>query len=486
VLNHLSLSTIRRRWVTVVTAGLLGALVAFLLSTMAVPMYRSTASMFFTLNFGTSANELNQGSNYTANQMLSFGELATAPVVLNPVITELELETTAQELAKSITISTPRDTVIMSISAVSDSPQEAADIANAVAARAGEVIENFAPQTTAGKPSVLVRTIARATPAPYQFSPNKKLNTAAGLGVGTLFGVLLAFILAGLDNRIRNAESLVGPTFAPYLGSLRKRAAGPGREVVVLQESASQGAEEYRQLRSNLLFATMGQHPLVVVVSSSVPNEGKSTVSSNLAAVLAESGQRVLLIDADLRKPSVAEYTQLADSVGLSEVLVGVATLHDAVQPLGSTGVDVLVGGSLPPNPGELVASTHMTDVLTEAKLSYDVVVVDTAPILAVADALSLTQRADGLLLVARSGVTTKSDLELSLSTIRGGGGTVFGVAINGSTTRSDRSLRDYQYYTEKPEAPSASTANVTPLASRLNVARPKRLLPRSKPVAHE
>ncbi|HNV11732.1 MAG TPA: hypothetical protein PKN27_10415, partial [Propionibacteriaceae bacterium] len=101
---------------------------------MAVPMYRSTASMFFTLNFGTSANELNQGSNYTANQMLSFGELATAPVVLNPVITELELETTAQELAKSITISTPRDTVIMSISAVSDSPQEAADIANAVAA----------------------------------------------------------------------------------------------------------------------------------------------------------------------------------------------------------------------------------------------------------------------------------------------------------------------------------------------------------------
>jgi len=201
----------------------------------------------------------------------------------------------------------------------------------------------------------------------------------------------------------------------------------------------------------------MRKHPLVVAVSSAAPSEGKTTVATNLAAAMGESGRRVLLVDADLRRPLVAQYTHLSGAVGLAEVLVGTVSLTDAVQTLGSSGVDVLAGGGLPPNPGELVASSHMADVLTEARVRYDVVVVDTAPILAVADALSLTQLADGLVLVARAGVTSKADLARSLETIRNGGGNVFGVVINDVRSRSAH-LRDYQYSQEP--APSLAPAD--------------------------
>ena len=446
MLEKVSWTTVRKYWALITALGVLGAGTAFALSALAAPLYRSTAALYFTLNFGNTANELAQGSTYTANQILSFGQLATSPVVLDPVIARLDLGITADELARTVTISTPRDTVIMEIAVTSTEPQQAADIANAISAQASEVIESFAPQTESGKPSVQARPIAEATRAEFQFSPDKRINTAAGLGVGLLLGVLVAFALAILDNRVRNAETLRGILSVPSLGALRRRSGVDGHEVVVLHDPASQAAEEYRQFRSNLQFATMRQHPLVIVVSSSVPSEGKTTVATNLAAVLAESGQRILLIDADLRKPRVAAYTHVVDSIGLAEVLVGVATLAEATQSVGDSGVDVLVGGALPPNPGELVASSHMAAVLAEARGSYDVVVVDTAPILAVADALSITHIADGIVLVARAGTTVVKDLQRSLDAIHGAGGQVYGVVINGAKLRSDRTLRDYQY----------------------------------------
>ena len=446
LLSYVSFATIKRHWITVAAFSLIGAVVAIVLSSLMTPLYRSTAALYFTLNFGNSANELAQGSNYTANQMLSFGQLATSPVVLDPVIAQLDLPVTATELARTIEISTPRDTVIMEISAVSSDPTRAADIANAVATQSKVIIEEYAPQTENSKPTVTVRTIATAVPPQFQFSPDKRLNAVAGFGVGALGGVLAAFLLAVLDNRIRNADSLTGLSPVAYLGTLRRRTDTPGREAVVLQEPSSQAAEEYRQVRSSLRFATMSKHPLTLVVSSSVPGEGKTTVATNLAAVLAESGQRVLLVDADLRKPLIAQYTHAVESVGLSELLVDATTLSSAVQPLGLSGVDVLVAGATPPNPGELVASTRMAEVIREAQTAYDVIIIDTAPVLAVADALSLTALCDGMLIVARSRMTTKADLGQSLSKIRGAGGSIFGVVINGANVKSDRSLRDYQY----------------------------------------
>lgn len=458
MLSLVNFANIRRHWILVLAFGLVGAVAAFAYSYTLTPMFRSTATLYFTLNFGNSASDLAQGSTYTSNQMQSFGQLTTSPAVLDPVIRQLNLDLSANDLAKFVDVATPRDTVIMDISVVDPSPQEAANIANAIAEETRLVIQDYAPQMQNGKPSVQVRVIAEAVPADYQFTPDKKLNTGAGLFIGLLLGVLATFLLAALDNRIRNADSLASVGPVSYLGSLRKRPEAAGREGVVLQEPASRAAEEYRQLRSSLRFATMSKHPLVLVVSSSLPGEGKTTVATNLAAVLAEAGQRTLLVDADLRKPLVAEYTHISGSVGLSEILVEAATLTEAVQPLGLSGVDVLVAGDVPPNPGELLASSRMGEILREAAITYQTIVIDTAPILAVADALSLAPVCDGILIVSRSGKTSKRDLTQTLDTIHGAGATVFGVVINDATPRSDRSVREYRYASPDSE-PSSGTS---------------------------
>lgn len=457
-MKYVSLAAIRRHWVLIVAMGVLGALGAYLLSLTVTPLYKATTSLYFTLNFGDTASDLAQGSTYTANQMQSFGALATAPVVLEPVIERLDLDTTPAELARAVNVSTPRDTVIMLISVTSTDPSSAAEIANTIASQAGTVIEQYAPQMANGKSSVQVRTIAEAVPPNFQIVPDKKLNTAAGLALGGLLGVATAFALAALDNRVRNAQSLAQITSAPYLGTLRLRPDNVGREAVVLQDPSSQSAEEYRQLRSSLRFSTMSRHPLTLVISSPTPGDGKTTVATNLAGALAEGGQRVLLIDADLRKPRVADYTHAINAVGLCEVLVDEAPLTDATQSLGGSGIDVLTAGDTPPNPGELVSSTKMADLLHQARGAYDVVIVDTAPILAVADATSLVQSADGVLLVARAAVTHKRDLASSVDTIEAAGGTVFGIVINAG--KLERSLKDYQYtsHDSEPESSRAWT----------------------------
>lgn len=445
MLSYANLAAIKRYWAVILALSVVGAISAFLISLTITPLYKATASLYFTLNFGNTASDLAQGSTYTSNQMLSFGELATAPVVLEPVIQKLNLDMSVDDLTKVVDVSTPRDTVIMQISVTSVSPQSAAEIANAIGTQAGTVIEEYAPQMQNGKPSVQVRTIAAATPPQFQFVPDKKLNTAAGFVLGALLGVLAAFILAAIDNKIRSAQSLARITSVPYLGTLRQLT-DDTQHAIVLHDRAGKAAEEYRQVRSSLRFSTMSKHPLSLVVSSSVPGEGKTTVATNLALALAESGQRVLLIDADLRKPRIAEYTNLIDSIGLSEVLVDEAKLSDAIQPLGLSGVDVLTAGSIPPNPGELVSSSRMAQLLREADAGYDVVIMDSAPILAVADALSLTQASDGILLVTRAGVTHKSDLTLSVDHVTAAGGTVFGIVINAGRIKSERALRDYRY----------------------------------------
>jgi len=286
--------------------------------------------------------------------------------------------------------------------------------------------------------------MAEATPANFQYSPNKKVNAVVGLLIGAMAGVLGVLLAALLDRRVRDAESLSEVTDVPHLGSLRQRDGTRGAEAVVLQEPTSSAAEEYRQLRSSLHYASMRKRPLVVAVSSGSPGEGKTTVATNLAAAIAESDQKVLLVDADLRRPLVAQYAQVPEGIGLADVLVGEVTLKDAVFSVGAGGMDVLTGGAIPPNPGELVASTQMADLVAQAKLEYDVVVLDTAPVLAVADAMSLTQLADGLVLVAKSGSTTKADLTRSVESVRTGGCHVFGVVINGVKGRSSRALRDY------------------------------------------
>jgi capsular exopolysaccharide synthesis family protein len=205
-------------------------------------------------------------------------------------------------------------------------------------------------------------------------------------------------------------------------------------------------SEAYRALRTSLLLSSVGAPPRAILITSALPQEGKTTTSINTATVLAQKGTRVLLIDADLRRPSIHKTLELGPRIGLSNVLTGGATLQDAT--LRSSilpNLYILPAGTPPPNPAELLASAQMSEILTVLRESYDHIVVDTPPTLSVTDAVVLSPSADAVILVIRCGQTTKLALRRSREILSQVNARVSGVLLNAV----DLSSPDYYYYYE-------------------------------------
>lgn len=442
--QHQYLAGFRRYWYIVVIATIIGAMGGWGLSQLAKPVYTATSSLYFSLNFGGSANDLNQGSTYTQNQMLSFAQLAESPLVLNPVIDQLDLSTTPKDLANAIGVSTPQNTVILELSVADPDPAEAAKIANAVSASLSDMVEQIAPKTVSGGSTVSVRVIQPAAVPQDPSSPNTRLNLVAGLVIGLLLGSLIIVLRVLLDTRVHSAAIATAVTGVPLLGTAdkeKRRAVGP----VVLRDPLSNAAENYRQLRSNLEFVGVDSDHLTFVVTSSVPGEGKSLIALNLSLALAEGGRKVLLVDADLRRPMVAEYTGLPGDAGLTSVLIGRAAVDEVIQTWGETGLQVLTSGPIPPNPSELLSSKAMADLVTTLVDEYDVVVFDTAPVGAVADAAILAPMLDGALLVADRTRVHRPQLAQTMDSLEKSGVRVLGLVMNRSTPAKDQHAYYYR-----------------------------------------
>jgi len=442
--QHQYLAGFRRYWYIVVIATIVGAMGGWGLSQLATPVYTATSSLYFSLNFGGSANDLNQGSTYTQNQMLSFAQLAESPLVLNPVIEQLNLPDTPKSLADAIGVSTPQNTVILELSVSDPDPAEAAKIANAVSASLSDMVEQIAPKSVSGGSTVSVRVIQPAALPQTPSSPNTRLNLVAGLVIGLLLGSLIIVLRELLDTRVHSAAIATAVTGVPLLGTAdkeKRRAVGP----VVLRDPLSNAAENYRQLRSNLEFVAVDSDHLGFVVTSSVPGEGKSLIALNLALALAEGGRKVLLVDADLRRPMVAAYTGLPGEAGLTSVLIGRAKVDDVIQMWGETGLNVLASGPIPPNPSELLSSRAMGDLVATLVQDYDVVVFDTAPVGAVADAAILAPLLDGALLVADRTRVHRPQLAQTMDSLEKSGVRVLGLVMNRSTPAKDQHAYYYR-----------------------------------------
>jgi exopolysaccharide transport family protein len=315
---------------------------------------------------------------------------------------------------------------------------------------------------TAGLRSNNFRIInaARVPTAPSE--PNIPRNLAFALVLGIISGVGLAFLLENMDNTVRTPEQAQAISALPSLGMIplgsKSGNRGPSGarltltsskeavEMVTQVRPQSQMAESYRALRTSLLLSNLGAPPKVVMVTSARPQEGKTTTSINTAIVLAQKGTRVLLIDADLRRPSVHKTLGMGPRSGLSNVLTGTATLQQTItaSPV-LPNLFILPAGSPPPNPAELLASAHMRDLLVELREQYDHIVIDTPPTLSVTDAVVLSPRADATILVIRSGQTTKQALRRSRDILMQVNAHVAGVLLNAV----DLTSPDYYYYYE-------------------------------------
>jgi polysaccharide biosynthesis transport protein len=314
---------------------------------------------------------------------------------------------------------------------------------------------------TAGLRSNNFRIINAARVPSFPSEPNIPRNLSFALVLGIISGVGLAFVLENMDNTVRTPEQAQIISGLPSLGMIplgsksghgtngKRLALTASKEVVetVTQiRPQSQMAESYRALRTSLLLSNLGAPPKVIMVTSARPQEGKTTTSINTAIVLAQKGVRVLLIDADLRRPSVHKTLGMGPRSGLSNVLTGSATVQQTIttSPI-LPNLLIMPAGTPPPNPAELLASSNMRDLIAELRQQFDHIVIDTPPTLSVTDAVVMSPRADATILVIRSGHTTKQALRRARDILTQVNAHVAGVLLNAV----DLTSPDYYYYYE-------------------------------------
>lgn len=403
---------LRKRWWLIAGIALLLAAGGFVNAKTTTPMYASSASSYVTLSQAGSISELAQGSTYTQNLMESFALLATTPTVLDPVIDELDLDTTSTRLANTLTASVPLNSFVIEVRATSADAQEAAAVADGVATELATVVQRLAPNSADGGASVRLETVAPAVVPNYPYEPNTRLEVMIWGAGGVVLGVLAALVWALADTRVRRVGDIEAAAGIPVLGSIPKY-----RKPTRRAASRPEVGEAFRRVRVNLAFLDADRDLNAIVITSPSAGEGKTTAAIALARALAEVQSRVLLIDCDLRKPTVAEQTGTLADAGLTNILVGQATIEEMVQP--SADLDILTSGPVPPNPSQLVEGLAMEELISAACESYDYVVIDSPPVLPVVDASVLARRVGGALIVARAGRTTRQKLGQAAQSLR-------------------------------------------------------------------
>jgi capsular exopolysaccharide synthesis family protein len=263
-----------------------------------------------------------------------------------------------------------------------------------------------------------------------------------------MLGVGLAFLREFLDRSVRTPEALEAVSGFPVVGTIPPFKATK-QPLPVADQPRTAAAEAFRKLRTNFAFLSVDRDSVCCVVTSPNAADGKSTVAANLAVALAQSGQRVVLVDADLRKPSLHRLFDVPQRVGTTTVLLDQANVHDALQQLGRGLPAVLTAGQLPPNPSELLGSQRMANLLSELRASYEVVLVDCAPLLPVTDPMVVSQFADGVLVIARSGMTTRDHAAAVKAACAKAGAKVFGAVLNASQVIEADQPSTYAYYGE-------------------------------------
>ena len=356
----------RKRWVSILLITALAVAGAMGASLLATPTYQANSQVFVSVISGGSTSDLLQGSNFTLNRVKSYTDMVTSPRVLIPVIQRLSLHTTPDQLASSISADSPLDTVLINVTVTNKDPQLASDVANATADSLGTQVSALEKPSGAQASPVHISSSRTATVPTVPTTPKLKLNLALGLLIGITLGFLTAIFREVLDTKVRSEVDVRKVTNASVIARIGFDEDASQHPLTVQSSPHSHRSEAFRRLRTNLQFLDIADRPKTIVVTSSLTGEGKTTTAINLAITLADAGSRVALVDADLRRPSIADYMGLEGEVGLTTVLIGKADVQDAVQPWGNGGLHVLPSGLVPPNPSELLGSRSMANLLDQ------------------------------------------------------------------------------------------------------------------------
>lgn len=496
-----------RAWLLVLVTVLIGS-ATYIINRRTVPVYRVTTRLL--VNEAPATKSADYASVLASERLArTYSELMITKPVLEEVISRLGLQIDEGRLHSMVEVNLLRDTQIIDVSVEDTNPSRAADIANMIvqvfsernlelqASRFATSKESLSSQLSqldqqiqttlsainslgdsaedkaerdrldtlltqyrqtyasllqsyesvrlaeASSTSNVVQ-IETATPSDSPIRPRTTRNTIFGAIVGFFIGVGLVVLIDVMDDTL-NPENVTRELGLPVLGIIARHHT-ENNTPIVQSQPRSPISEAFRSLRTNIQFASVDLPVRSLLVTSPSPKDGKSTIAVNLGASLAQSGHRVAIIDADLRRPQVHKRLNLSNRQGLSGIFVQQnVVLNGAFQKTHIENLSVLTSGAIPPNPSELLGSEKMLQILHQVEEQADFVLLDTPPVTAVTDAAVLAPRVDGVLLVVKPGITKLAACRQTLEQLQRVGANVLGVVLNDVDWK--RSRYRYSYY---------------------------------------
>lgn len=407
-----------------------GALLGFGYSLLQPKIYASSATGYVTVGESTGIGDVISGSSAAKDKASSYLQLVSSGLVAEEIIAaNPDIGMSAGEIQGNLTSSLEGDSALIRVQATASTPEAAQTLANSSLSATAKVVNDLE-----GSTAVRVVPLDDATLPGAPISPDTKMNTLLGGLAGLVLVFAVIFLRRYLDVKVRTRTDVTEATEAGILGVLPETEMLEEKNLLTNQDDHT-SQEAVRQLRTNLRFVNVDNPPQSVLITSSEPGEGKSTVSTSLARSLAESGQATILIDADLRRPTIGKKFNIDSNVGLTQVLAGDVELADAVRQHEDSQLFILPSGRIPPNPSELLGSDKMRQLVKELSDEFTVII-DVPPLLPVTDASLLSASVDGVILVASVGKTRKENLAEATKMLHKVKGNLIGAVINRTPVR--------------------------------------------------
>lgn len=467
VLDFLRLT--RKNWMILVAAIALGAVALFGYTLLQPRVYVASSSGYVVTGGTTGFIDALSGTEVASSKARSLLPLISSQAVIDQLAADPTLDLDGQPLSGRLSAWVSEGSALLQVSASASSPQSAAALADGALGAVAAVVERLGEEVGADDASILVVPLENAATPTAPSSPNMTSNVLLGALGGLVIGYIIVLVRKAADVRVRTSSDL--SKAAGGAGSLGRI---PKSEQLVGKKRGNadtdpRSAEAFRRLRTNLRFSSVDDPVQSIVVTSANASEGKSTIAVMLSRVIASSGQPTVLIDADLRHPSVAGVLGIDGSIGLSEVLSGQVQIDSALQSTETSGLLVLPAGHVPPNPSEMVGSQALKTLIASLAEEY-FVVIDAPPVLPVTDAALLSRSVDGMILLAAAGKTHKDDIALAREMLDQVHARILGTVLNKVPPRDTGEGYAYQrnakYYTTTAADPGAPAVALTPASA--------------------
>lgn len=439
------LRAVRQYWWAVVLLTAAGLALGILAVREEPDRYRASVTFFVVTRAEESVASAVQGDQFAQRRVNSYVELLQSDRLAERIADRPEILLEPGRIRTLITGTADLDTVLLRAHATSTSRNRSLAIAGAIAEEFPRLVSDL-ESSGGGVSSVNLEVVSG--PGVRTLPSGARATFVLRTGLGMILGIGAALLLHLRDRTVRREEQIEEIGAGPLLGVIPYDPAAKEAPLALEEGADPRRAERFRHLRTNLEFLAVNHAVQVLVVTSSVAGEGKSFVAINLGQVLAAAGREVVVVEADLRRPTLGEYVSLRSMHGLSEAIVGRVPLDEVVVPSHiHPRLHVIGSGELPPNPAELLGGAASAALLEELRARFDVVILNTPPVLPVTDGAVLAALADGVMLVVRAGHTHRPQVARAISTLQGVGASLLGTVLNMVPMRDVASYGGYDRY---------------------------------------